>query len=201
MHKNDQERKKAMDQENQNTEVTTEETKETKDTNETKATGAENKQLAQEEKNTAKTFTEKEVEEMKAAWENEKVENERLSKLSKEERAAEEQKKKAAELEEREKVLLQKERAADVKDELLKNHIPSAFAGYFTNLSETKEEMTANIKEFGKAFREAVQEEVNKRIQGITMKTGDTGSEKASAGKGYAEKRNEVARPANNPWA
>ena len=186
-----------MEQENQNTEVVTEETTETTETTET---GAENKQLDQEEKNTTKTFTEKEVTEMKAAWENEKVENERLSKLSKEERAAEEQKKKAAELEEREKVLLQKERAADVKDELLKNHIPSAFAGYFTNLSETKEEMTANVKEFGKAFREAVQEEVNKRIQGITMKTGDTGSEKASAGKGYAEKRNEVAIPANNPW-
>lgn len=186
-----------MDQENQNTEVTTEETKET---TETKETGTEDKQTSQEEKNTAKTFTEKEVSEMKAAWEKEKAENDRLSKLTEEERAAEEQKKKVAELEEREKALLQKERVADVKDELLKNSLPTSFAGYFTNLSETKEEMTANIKEFGKVFREAVQEEVNKKIQGVTMKTGSD-LEKASAGKGYAEKRNETTKPTNNPWA
>lgn len=197
MNKNDQRKETNMEQENQNTEVVTEETTETTETTET---GAENKQLDQEEKNTTKTFTEKEVTEMKAAWEKEKAENDRLSKLSEEERAAEEQKKKVAELEEREKALLQKERLADVKDELLKNSIPTSFAGYFTNLSETKEEMNANIKEFSKVFRDAVQEEVNKKIQGVTMKTGSD-SEKVSAGKGYAEKRNETAKPANNPWA
>ena len=116
--------------------------------------------------------------------------------LSKEEREKEEQNAKEKALKEREDKLLFKERLSDVKDELLNRKLPISFAKYFVN--EDNEQSLKEISEFEQLYRAEIQNEVNSKIKGVTLKTGDSTT---NAGKSMAEQRNAQKQITNNPWA
>lgn len=139
----------------------------------------------------AKTFTQEEVEAMKAEWEKttsekhateiEKAkqaatkEAERVAKLSADEKKAEELKNlqdKVADLE-REKVLSAlKEDARAVLEE---QKLPSSFLNFV--LGEDIDKTKENITTLKKVFDESVQATVEERLKGKTPESGGTGSQ------------------------
>ena len=124
-------------------------------------------------------------------------EQQRLSKLSEEERKKEEQENKLKDIEQREKALNFKEKLSDVKDELIKRKLPTVFADKLVDDDNVKS--LENINEFEKLFREAVQTEINSKIKGVNLKTGDNNA--TSFGKSMATKMNETKQNSMNPWA
>ena len=169
-------------------------------------------QNAENKESESKTYTDDDIAKIKDDWakEQEKAnqekinkeverqlkEQKRLSELSKEEREREEQDAKEKALKEREDKLLFKERLSDVKDELLNRKLPISFAKYFVN--EDNEKSLKEISDFEKLFRAEIQNEVNSKIKGVTLKTGDSTT---NAGKSMAEQRNAQKQITNNPWA
>lgn len=126
-------------------------------------------------------------------------EQKRLSKLSEEERKKEEQEKRIKELEQREKAVAFKEKFSDVKDELVKRNLPTIFADYLVD--DDNEKSLEKIAEFEKTFQEAVKKEVDDKIKGVNLKSGNSGS-KTSLGKDMAQRINELNKKSTiNPWA
>ena len=160
----------------------------------------------------SKTYTDDDIAKIKDDWAKEQEksnqekinqevqrqlkEQKRLSELSKEEREKEEQDAKEKALKEREDKLLFKERLSDVQDELLNRKLPISFAKYFVN--EDTEQSLKEISEFEQLYRAEIQNEVNSKIKGVTLKTGDSTT---NAGKSMAEQRNAQKQITNNPWA
>ena len=169
-------------------------------------------QNSEHKESESKTYTDDDIAKIKDDWakEQEKTnqekinqevqrqlkEQKRLSELSKEEREKEEQDAKEKALKEREDKLLFKERLSDVKDELLNRKLPISFAKYFVN--EDNEQSLKEISEFEQLYRAEIQNEVNSKIKGVTLKTGDSST---NAGKSMAEQRNAQKQITNNPWA
>lgn len=131
--------------------------------------------------------------EVKKAVEEEK----RLSKLSEEERKKEVQEQKLKDIEKREQALLFKEKLAEVKEDLIKRNLPVTFAEYM--ICESADKTLQKITEFEKAFKKAVEDEVNKKIKGTSVKAGD--SFEKNIGKQYAELKNTLSNSKTNPWA
>lgn len=156
----------------------------------------------------AKTYTEEQVAEMKAAWQKEedekrqkeiddvKKEEKRLSKLSDEERKAEEDAKKLKVLEDREKAVARKEQLSDIRDELMKRKLPVGFAEFF--IAEDPKKSLEAIQTFEKTFQTAVEEAVKSKIKGTSIKMGNGGSD--DIGKSIATEKNSVSKPEFNPW-
>lgn len=165
-------------------------------------------QNTSEENNEPKTYTQKDIEDIKKQQEkeyNKKFEQEvkkrleeekRLSTLSKEEREKEDRENKIKELEEREKNLIVKEKISDIKDELIKRKLPVIFASYL--VEDTNEKSLYKINEFEKIFVSAVEEKVNSKIQGVNLKAGN--SNKNSLGQDMAKKLNEMNKTKSNLW-
>ncbi|MGP1568556.1 MAG: capsid assembly scaffolding protein Gp46 family protein [Peptoanaerobacter stomatis] len=162
-----------------------------------------------------KTYTEDEITALKEQWQKEQSQKEkqridsevskqlkeqqRLSKLSDNEREEEEKKAKEKELEDREKAILFKERLSEVKEILIDKKLPLDFAEFF--VSDDPTDTLAKIKEFEKTFKIALENEINARIKGssLTLKTGDTN--KVEFGKEMAQLKNSQKTAGFNPWA
>lgn len=140
-----------------------------------------------------KAYEESLKQEVKKAVEEEK----RLGKLSEEERKKEAQEQKLKDIEKREQALLFKEKLAEVKEDLIKRSVPVVFAEYM--ICESADKTLQKITEFEKAFKKAVEDEVNKKIKGTSVKAGD--SFKKNIGKQYAELKNTLSNSKTNPWA
>ena len=155
-----------------------------------------------------KTYTEEQVAEMKATWQKEedekrqkeiddaKKEEKRLSKLSDEERKAEEDAKKLKNLEDREKAVARKEQLSEIRDELTKRKLPIGFAEFF--ITEDPKKSLEAIQTFEKTFQAAVEEAVQSKIKGTSIKMGNGGSD--DIGKSIATEKNSVSKPEFNPW-
>lgn len=94
--------------------------------------------------------------------EQEKNEAARLAKLNEKERQAEEAKKRQSELDEREKAIQLAELRIETKKQLSEDGLPETFTDMV--LTEDADQIKANITEMRKAFDEAVEAEVNKRL-------------------------------------
>lgn len=140
-----------------------------------------------------KAYEESLKQEVKKAVEEEK----RLGKLSEEERKKEAQEQKLKDIEKREQALLFKEKLAEVKEDLIKRSVPVVFAEYM--ICESADKTLQKITEFEKAFKKAVEDEVNKKIKGTSVKAGGSGEK--NIGKQYAELKNTLSNSKTNPWA
>lgn len=140
-----------------------------------------------------KAYEESLKQEVKKAVEEEK----RLGKLSEEERKKEAQEQKLKDIEKREQALLFKEKLAEVKEDLIKRSVPVVFAEYM--ICESADKTLQKITEFEKAFKKAVEDEVNKKIKGTSIKAGSSGEK--NIGKKYAELKNTLSNSKTNPWA
>lgn len=137
----------------------------------------------------AKTYTEEEVEQIKKGlktqeevdeivkkrlarekekFEAEKKENERLSKLSEKERQAEEDRKKDEEIARLKAEIQRKELEEDTIDRLNSEGLPLAFKSFLMGVDA--ETTNQNVIDFKKAWETALEETVNKKIQGRTVK-------------------------------
>ena len=140
-----------------------------------------------------KAYEESLKQEVKKAVEEEK----RLGKLSEEERKKEVQEKRLKDIEKREQALLFKEKLAEVKEDLIKRNLPVIFAEYM--ICESADKTLQKITEFENAFKKAVEDEVNKKIKGTSVKAGGSGEK--NIGKQYAELKNTLSNSKTNPWA
>lgn len=124
---------------------------------------------AQEEQE-VKTFTEEEVEELinrrvSEALESHKekqAEAEKLKEMNDSQRKEYQLKQRIKELEERERAAALKESRMEASNILLQRGLPGEFVDYV--LTDNAETMLANINKFEKAFKDAVQVAVDKRI-------------------------------------
>lgn len=176
---------------------------------EIKDNNSENNQEDVTNEENEKTYTKEDIDKMKKEWllevnknkNNEvkaAIENEkRLSSLSEEDRKKEEQLEKEKSLQEREKLIAFKERLSDIKDELSQRKLPLNFAEYFA--MDEVENALEKIKVFEKDFRSAVEEEVNKRIKGVSLKVGDS-KVNEDIGSQIAKTKNEKKLVDINPW-
>lgn len=94
--------------------------------------------------------------------EQEKNEAARLAKLNEKERQAEEAKKRQTELDEREKAIQLAELRIETKKQLAEDGLPESFVDMV--LTNDADQIKANISEVRKAFDDAVEAEVNKRL-------------------------------------
>ena len=144
-----------------------------------------------------KDMTEKQQQAIDEAVSDAIKEQKRLSQLSEEERAKEEAGAKERALSEREKAIEFKEKLSEVKDELLERKLPAAFAEYF--VSNDSAAALDKIKDFDKNFKIAVQDAVDAKIKGVSMKAGAESSK--SDGKSFAQLKNEQKEIDIDPWA
>ena len=108
----------------------------------------------------------------KKAADVEKRKQERLAKLSDDERKAAEMESKTKELEEKEESLRVKELKYDMAEEMTKRELPGQFIDYL--LGKDSGETLENIKKFEKEFKKAVETGVNNRLKGKAPKGGGT---------------------------
>ncbi len=128
------------------------------------------------EKLTAKLAAEKKrwEKEYQTKWEAAKKEQERLSKLSDDERKKAELDAAQVKLAEKERELKIKELKLEVVEDLTKRNIPVSFLDY---LVDTDSEKTlARITNFEKEYKKAIDAAVTERLKGKTPKAGDKGS-------------------------
>ncbi len=151
----------------------------------------------QEVEKLKKEMAKKQKEEVKKAVSEALKEQKRLSELSDEDRKKEEEKTREQLLLEREKAINFKEKLQEVKDVLLERKLPLSFASYF--VSEDSSDMFEKIKDFDKNFKQAVQDEVDSKIKGVSMKVGQ--GSKSSDGVSIAKFKNEQKDIGINPWA
>lgn len=116
---------------------------------------------------TAKTNWQKEYEQK---IQQERKEAERLAKLSEEERQKELDEKYKNELSKREKDIFKKEMKLEAVNILSNKKLPVSFADMV--IGESAEDTHERIGVFEKAFKEAVESEVNTRIKGSRPSTG-----------------------------
>lgn len=124
-------------------------------------------------------------------------EQKRLSALSEEERQKEETIAKEKNLSEREKAIEFKEKLAEVKDELLERKLPLVFAELF--VSEDSAKALEKIKDFDNSFKKAVQDAVDAKIKGVSMKA--SVNNLTSDGKSLAMIKNAEREVTIDPWA
>lgn len=124
-------------------------------------------------------------------------EQKRLSALSEEERQKEETIAKEKNLSEREKAIEFKEKLAEVKDELLERKLPLVFAEFF--VSEDSAKALEKIKDFDNSFKKAVQDAVDAKIKGVSMKA--SVNNLTSDGKSLAMIKNAEREVTIDPWA
>ncbi|WP_027701815.1 DUF4355 domain-containing protein [Metaclostridioides mangenotii] len=111
--------------------------------------------------------------ELQSKMEKEKLESERLAKLTEDERAKVLAEKRVKELEEREKQIQEKEQELErvkllnmSKDILADKSLSTTFADILTQNAKDAEEITTNINTFEKEFMKAVEIGVNERLKG-----------------------------------
>lgn len=132
----------------------------------------------------------------KSKWETEyqqkaeaaKKEQERLSKLSDDERKKVEIEKTQQELQAKEKELKIKELKLEVVEDLTKRGIPVSFLDYLV-VDADSEKTLGRITNFEKEYKKAVDEAVNERLKGKTPKAGTsaTGDKGKATGSGFLE--------------
>lgn len=158
------------------------------------------------------SFTKEQVEELQKKWQEEfelkhqakleeakkagEKEGERLSKLSEQERKKEEENKKITALEEREKAIEKKERLSDIREELSKRDLPLELAEFF--LSDSSKKSLEAIQIFQTTFQTAVEEAMKNKIQGISVKVGD--SKHSEIGRNIAMEKNAANTNGIDPW-
>jgi len=111
----------------------------------------------------------------------EKREQERLSKLSEDERRKAELENSQRELEAREKELARKELKLEMVKVLADRKIPVQFMDYL--IADDNESTMTRITTFEKAYKKAIEDGVNEKLKGKIPKTGDS-SDKAPSGAG-----------------
>lgn len=131
-------------------------------------------ELKDEPKEEPKGLSEEQVQKMLAqqrkVWEDEKKEEDRLSKLSAEEKEKELTKKQEAALARKETELKQKELRLQAVDILSEKKLPTSFKEFLVGADE--EATRKNIDSFELAFREAVNIIVTERIKGKAPEKG-----------------------------
>lgn len=149
-------------QETTNTNVGTNETKDTTETQETKT-------LTMTQEELDKIIT-KRLERERQKAETEKLEAEKLAKMSAEEKAKFELDKQKNEFE-KERQKFQNERMElEITKQLSNEDLPVSFAKYL--MSDNAESAMSNIKEFKTLWTNSLETEVNKRLKGTTPKSG-----------------------------
>ena len=119
-----------------------------------------------------------EIAKARATWESEqaealelaKSEGERLAKLTKDERAKEEEAKRIQAIEERERVLAEKEMRVATQTLLSEEGLPQEFLGHV--LAPTAEEVKAKISDLRNVFDKEVEKRVNERLVQSTPRRG-----------------------------
>ena len=117
-----------------------------------------------------KTAKSKWESEYKEKIQKERADAERLAKLSAEERERELLERSKSELSEKEKTLRKRELKLAAIDILNEEKLPVSFADQL--LGEDADETHDRIKKFKKAWSDAIEEEVNKRLKGVIPKGG-----------------------------
>lgn len=123
----------------------------------------------------------------KAKWEKDyqikleaaKKEQERLSKLSDDDRKKVEFEAAQIKLAEKEKELKIKELKLEVVEDLAKRNIPVSFLDYLVD--EDSEKTLGRITNFEKEYKKAIDVSVNERLKGKTPKSGDKSGSRNSA--------------------
>lgn len=126
-------------------------------------------------------------------------EGEDRAKMTEKERIEADTKEREDKLNKREAALNQRDALSDTTAKLSENGLPTSFASMLNDLDEDKR--TKNVKEFKKAFSEAVHDSVLKATKGgKTPQTG--GSEHTDdTGSKFAEMANKQGQGSdNNPW-
>lgn len=127
-------------------------------------------------------------------------EGENRAKMTEKERTEADTKEREDKLNKRETALNQRDALSDTTAKLSENGLPTSFASILTDLDEDKR--TQNVKEFKKAFSEAVHNGVLEATKG--GKTPQTGSSEHTEdiGSKFAEMANKQGQGSdNNPWA
>lgn len=127
-------------------------------------------------------------------------EGENRAKMTEKERIEADTKEREDKLNKRETALNQRDALSDTTAKLSENGLPTSFASILTDLDEDKR--TKNVKEFKKAFSEAVHNGVLEATKG--GKTPQTGSSEHTEdiGSKFAEMANKQGQGSdNNPWA
>lgn len=122
------------------------------------------------------------------------------AKMTKDERIEADTKEREDKLNKREQALNQRDALSDTTKKLSDNGLPTSFASMLNDLDEDKR--TKNVKEFKKAFSEAVHNGVLEATKG--GKTPQTGSSEHTEdiGSKFAEMANKQGQGSdNNPWA
>lgn len=122
------------------------------------------------------------------------------AKMTDEERIEADTKEREDKLNKREQALNQRDALSDTTKKLSDNGLPTSFASMLNDLDEDKR--TKNVKEFKKAFSEAVHNGVLEATKG--GKTPQTGSSEHTEdiGSKFAEMANKQGQGSdNNPWA
>lgn len=123
-----------------------------------------------------KTAKSKWEHEYKEKLDKERADAERLAKLSAEEREKELLDRSRSELTEKEKILRKRELKLAAIDILTEEKLPVSFADQL--LGEDADETHDRIKKFKKAWTDAIEEEVNKRLKGVVPKAGSDSKNK-----------------------
>lgn len=127
-------------------------------------------------------------------------EGENRAKMTEKERIEADTKEREDKLNKRETALNQRDALSDTTAKLSENGLPTSFASILTDLDEDKR--AKNVKEFKKAFSEAVHNGVLEATKG--GKTPQTGSSEHTEdiGSKFAEMANKQGQGSdNNPWA
>lgn len=119
-----------------------------------------------------------EIAKARATWESEqaealelaKSEGERLAKLTKDERAKEEEAKRIQAIEERERVIAEREMKMATMALLVEEGLPQEFLGHV--LAPTAEEVKAKISDLRNVFDKEVEKRVNERLVQSTPRRG-----------------------------
>lgn len=153
-------------------------------------------------KGDTKTYTQAEIDaaltaklaEEKGKWEKEyqqkaeaaKKEQDRLSKLSDDERKKAEIEKAQLDLQAKEKELKIKELKLEVVEDLTKRGIPVSFLDYLV-VDADSEKTLGRITNFEKEFKKAIDTAVNERLKGKTPKAGGVAVDKTKPSGGFLD--------------
>lgn len=122
------------------------------------------------------------------------------SKMTKDERVEADTKEREDKLNKREQALNQRDALSDTTTKLSENGLPTSFASILNDLDEDKR--TKNVKEFKKAFSEAIHNGVLEATKGGKTPRAGGSEHTEDIGSKFAEMANKQGQGSdNNPWS